>query len=66
MITHKGIEVNPDQIKAIHDLHPSRNPNEVLRLTEMTAALNQFILRSTKRCGPFFQLLPTKPHLNYI
>ena len=22
MITHRGIEVNPDQIKAIHDLHP--------------------------------------------
>ena len=22
MITHLGIEVNPDQIKAIHDLHP--------------------------------------------
>ena len=23
MITHWGIEVNPNQIKAIHDLHPS-------------------------------------------
>ena len=22
MITHRGIEINPDQIEAIHDLHP--------------------------------------------
>lgn len=29
MITHWGIEVNPDQIKAIKDLHPPRNPKEV-------------------------------------
>ena len=28
MITHRGIEVNPDQIKAIHGLHPPRNPKE--------------------------------------
>ena len=29
MITHRGIKVNPNQIKAIHDLHPPRNPKEV-------------------------------------
>jgi len=29
MITHRGIEVNPDQIRAIHDLHPPQNPKEV-------------------------------------
>ena len=29
MITHRGIEVNPDQIRAIHKLHPPRNPKEV-------------------------------------
>ena len=26
MITHHGIEVNLDQIKAINDLHPPQNP----------------------------------------
>ena len=40
MITHRGIEVNPDQIKAINNLQTPRNPNEVQRLTGMTAALN--------------------------
>ena len=29
MITHRGIEVNPEQIKAINSLHPPRNPKEV-------------------------------------
>ena len=29
MVTHRGIEVNPDQIKAINSLQPSRNPKEV-------------------------------------
>ena len=29
MVTHRGIEVNPDQIRAIHSLQPPRNPKEV-------------------------------------
>ena len=29
MVTHLGLEVNPDQIKAINSLQPSRNPKEV-------------------------------------
>jgi len=45
MVTHRGIEVSPDQIKAINNLHPPRNPKEVQRLIGMTAALNRFISR---------------------
>ena len=52
MITYQGIEVNPDQIKAIHDLHPPRNPKEVQRLTGIIAALNRFISQSVDRCRP--------------
>ena len=40
MVTHRGIEVNPDQIKAINDLKPLRNTKEVQKLTGMIAALN--------------------------
>ena len=57
MVTYKGIEVNPDQIKAINKLQPPRNPKEVQKLTRMTAALNRFISRSADRCRPFFLLL---------
>ena len=45
MITHREIKVNPDQIKAIIDSHPPRNPKKVQKLTGMTAALNRFISR---------------------
>ena len=54
MVTHKGIEVNLDQIKAINSLQPLRNPKEVQKLTRMTAALNRFISRSANRCILFF------------
>ena len=29
MVTHRGIEVNPDQIKVINSLQPPQNPKEV-------------------------------------
>ena len=40
MVTHHGIEVNPNQIKAINNLQPPRNPKEVQKLAGMTTALN--------------------------
>ena len=52
MVTHKGIEVNPDQIKAINSLQPLRNPKEVQKLTGMMAVLNRFISRLVERCRP--------------
>ena len=57
MVTHRGIEVNPDQIKAINDLKLPRNTKEVQKLTGMIAALNQFISRSADRCRPFYLLI---------
>ena len=57
MVTHRGIKVNPDQIKAIHSLQPPWNPKEIQKLTGMIAALNRFISRSTDRCRPFFLLM---------
>ena len=43
MITYRGIEVNPDQIKVINDMHSPQNPKEVQKLTGMTVVLNRFI-----------------------
>ena len=57
MVTHRGIKINPNQIKAINSLQPPRNPKEVQKLTGMTAALNGFISRSVDRCKPFFLLM---------
>ena len=57
MVTHRGIEVSPYQIKAIHNLQPPQNPKEVQKLTGMIAALNRFVSRSADRCRPFYLLL---------
>ena len=50
MVTHRGIEVSLDQIKAINSLQIPRNPKEVQKLTGMIAALNRFISQSADRC----------------
>ena len=57
MVTHRGIKVNPNQIKAINSLQLPRNPKKVHKLTGMTIALNRFFSWSADRCRPFFQLL---------
>ena len=57
IVTHKGIEVSPDQIRAVNSLQPPRNPKEVQKLTSMIAALNRFISQSADRCRPFFLLM---------
>ena len=57
MVTHRVIEVNPNQIKAINDLKPPQNSKEVQKLTRMITALNRFISRSTDRCRPFYLLI---------
>ena len=57
MVTHRGIEVSPDQIRAVNSLQPPRNPKEVQKLIGMIATLNRFITRSADRCRPFFLLL---------
>ena len=57
MVTHKRIEVNTDQIKAINNLQSPRNPKEVQKLTRMAVALNRFISRSADKCKPFFLLI---------
>ena len=54
IVTHCGIEVNPDQIKAINNLYPPQNPKEVQKLTGMTTTLNRFISQSAYKFRPFF------------
>ena len=65
MVTHRGIEVNLNQIKAINDLKSPRKAKEVQKLTEMIAALNRFISRSADRCRPFY-LLRSEEHTSEL
>ena len=57
MVSHKGIEVNPDKIQAIMNMEPPRNIKEVQYLIERVTTLNRFISKATDKCLPFFKVL---------
>ncbi|KAL0449077.1 UNVERIFIED_CONTAM: hypothetical protein Slati_1464100 [Sesamum latifolium] len=57
MVTQRGIEANPDKIKAIIDMGPPTNINEVHRLIGRIAALSRFISKSAEKGLPFFKTL---------
>uniref|UniRef100_A0A2N9EEI4 Uncharacterized protein n=1 Tax=Fagus sylvatica TaxID=28930 RepID=A0A2N9EEI4_FAGSY len=57
MVSQRGIEANPDKIKAILEMQPPKTTKEVQRLTGRVAALNRFMSRSTDKCLPFFKTL---------
>nr|XP_017245120.1 PREDICTED: uncharacterized protein LOC108216789 [Daucus carota subsp. sativus] len=57
MVTRRGIEASPEQVKAIFDLTSPSNVKEVQKLTGRVAALNRFISRSSDRCRMFYDVL---------
>ena len=57
MVSHRGIEANPDKIQAILNMEPPRNIKEVQSLTRRVAALNRFVSKATDKCFPFFKVL---------
>uniref|UniRef100_A0A2N9GHQ1 Reverse transcriptase/retrotransposon-derived protein RNase H-like domain-containing protein n=1 Tax=Fagus sylvatica TaxID=28930 RepID=A0A2N9GHQ1_FAGSY len=57
MVSQRGIEANPDKIKAILEMTPSRTVKEVQSLIGRVAALNRFVSRAIDKCLPFFKTL---------
>ena len=57
MVSHRGIEANLEKIKAILDIKPPQNINELQSLTGRVAALNKFVSKATDKCLPFFKVL---------
>ena len=57
MVSHRGIEANPDKIQVILNMEPPRNIKEVQSLTGRVAALNRFVSTTTDKCLPFFKVL---------
>ena len=54
VVSQKGIDANPDKIRAIIEMTPPRNVKEVQSLNDKVAALNRFVSRVTDKCLPFF------------
>ncbi|KAI3685272.1 hypothetical protein L6452_34513 [Arctium lappa] len=57
MVTRRGIEANPDQIKASVEIKSPRNFKDVQCLTGQVASLNRFISRSSDKCRLFYNVL---------
>src|SRR3989337_1464928 len=56
-VSHRGIEANPDKIKAIEQIEAPRRVKDVRRLAGCVAALSRFISKSAERALPFFKIL---------
>jgi hypothetical protein len=57
LVSHRGIEANPNKVKAIEEMCPPRNLKEMQRLVGCMAALGRFIARSGQKALPFFKLM---------
>ena len=57
IVNHRGIEENPDKIKAVLDMPSPSGIKEVQHLTGRIAALSRFVSRASDKCQPFFQVL---------
>jgi len=57
MVSKRGIEPNPDKVKAILEMEPPRSLREVQRLNGRLAALSRFLSKSAEKSLPFFSIL---------
>ena len=56
-VSHRGIEANPDKIKAIEQIQAPRIVKDVRHWMGCVAALSRFISKSAKCALPFFKIL---------
>ena len=57
VVSQRGVEVDPDKIKAIMDLSPPRTLKEVRGILGRLNYIARFIAQLTDKCRPFFKLL---------
>jgi hypothetical protein len=57
IISHLGIDPNPEKVSAITKMKPPESLHDVQNLTWCMAALSRFISRLSVRGLPFFKLL---------
>jgi hypothetical protein len=65
LVWTKGIEANPDKIKALVEMQDPISLKDVQKLTGRVAALNRFIPRAVERSLPFFQGLRSSKNFQW-
>ena len=57
MVSRRGIEVDPDKVKAIVEMPPPHTLKEVRGLLGRLNYIARFVSQLTDKCRPFFKLL---------
>ena len=57
MVSRRGIEANPEKLRAILKMSSPKTVKEVQSLTGRVVALNKFVSKATDKCLPFFKTL---------
>lgn len=57
MINARGIEVNPECVKAVLDMSPSARTHDVQRIVGKVNYLSRFFSKLAERSLPFFDIL---------
>ncbi|XP_012833163.1 PREDICTED: uncharacterized protein LOC105954039 [Erythranthe guttata] len=57
MVTPRGVEANPEKVRAVMDMRPPRNIKEVQTLAGRITALSRFISRVADASHPFIRIL---------
>jgi phage FluMu protein gp41 len=66
LVSTKGIEANPNKIKALVEMQDPVSVKDVQKLTGRVVALNRFIPRAAERSLPFFQVLRTAKNFQWF
>ena len=57
MVSQRGIEANPEKVRAILEMSSPKTIKEVQSLIGRVAALNRFVSKAIDKCIPFFKTL---------
>jgi len=57
IVSSKGIHLDPDNVKAIQNMHPPKNLKELSSLQGRLAYIRRFIAKLSGRCQPFTRLM---------
>ena len=60
LVSHRGIEGNPEKVKAIENMSPPQTLKEMQKLARRVTALGRFISKLGERALPFFKLMKKK------
>ena len=57
LVSHRGIEANPEKVKAIEEMNPPQTLKKMQKLAGCVTSLGRFISKLGERALPFFKLM---------